>query len=280
MSRRIRFKSSQFAKRRRRVFIVRSLFFLFLFSSVVGLVGWVAGSEKVTVQDIKVEGNSMVTTESIRALAKKDMEGKYLFVFPKSSIFLYPRKGIEASVLESFKRVKNAKVTFDGFQSISINIDEREPKALWCGESYLSEEKGGCYFLDEGGFVFSKAPNFSGTTFLSFFGMLDSFNPVGEQFIPQEEFATVLLFVESLNKIYTESVAVEFISTEETVVYTKNGSKILFTRSQNLGAILSNIESVLESEEFKDKLVDFEYLDARFGNKVYYKFKEQKNQRE
>lgn len=275
MSMRIRLKSSQLAKRRRKLRIIKVTAFLFLFLSLVVFTGWLMGFEEVTVQNITIIGNSTVTTESLRLLVNKNIEGKYMFVFPKSSIFIYPRKAVEASVLESFKRIKSTKVSFEDFQSISVTVDERKPEALWCGESISTPlKKGNCYFLDEEGFVFAKAPDFSGNAFLRFFGLLNSGNPIGEQFIPQDEFITLSLFAESLKEISMEPIALDLTETGEIIVYVKNGSRILFNRNQNFGTVLSNIESVIESEEFKGRVDEFEYLDVRFGNKVYYKFKE------
>jgi hypothetical protein len=54
----------------------------------------------------------------------------------------------------------------------------------------------------------------------------------------------------------------------------EDGSKILFARKQSSSEVLGNLKIVLESETFKDEnRGDIEYIDLRFGNKVYFKIK-------
>ena len=57
-------------------------------------------------------------------------------------------------------------------------------------------------------------------------------------------------------------------------LYMEDGSKILFARKQRSSEVLGNLKVVLESETFKDEdRGDIEYIDLRFGNKVYFKLK-------
>ena len=64
-------------------------------------------------------------------------QGDYLFLFPKSSILLYPRRNIEAAILNTFKGIKDADIeaelttpmnlavglAFDPFSQLTLSLD-------------------------------------------------------------------------------------------------------------------------------------------------------------
>ena len=53
--------------------------------------------------------------------------------------------------------------------------------------------------------------------------------------------------------------------------------KIIFKKDFNLEAISENLQTALDAEplksNFKNKYASLEYIDLRYGNKVYYKFR-------
>ena len=55
------------------------------------------------------------------------------------------------------------------------------------------------------------------------------------------------------------------------------GPEIIFKADSDFNQIIENLQSVLTTEplqtEFKTKYSSLLYIDLRFGNKVYYKFK-------
>jgi len=57
----------------------------------------------------------------------------------------------------------------------------------------------------------------------------------------------------------------------------KMGPEIIFKADSNFEKIIENLQSVLSTEplqsDFKNKYSSLLYIDLRFGNKVYYKFK-------
>jgi hypothetical protein len=76
-----------------------------------------------------------------------------------------------------------------------------------------------------------------------------------------------------VSKIYIDSFG-------DVTLYDKTGeSKIIFSRETSLDKVWSNIVSAIDTEPLKTKLDNvkagkdtLEYLDIRFGNKVFYKF--------
>jgi len=235
--------------------------------------------DEVTITQVIVNGNSVVTEEALRRVIYGELEGKYAFIFPKGSIFLYPRKSIEASVLDAFTRIQKADISFEDFQSIALVVEEREPFALWCGAVYedLSVRET-CYFLDDSGFMYTQAPHFTGNTFFRFYGALINplagGDPVGETFLSREEFRKINFFIDAIKEINLQPAALYIRDENDFELYLEDESKILFGRTQNLSRTLENIQSFFESAEYaKHEEETLEYADFRFGNKVYYQFK-------
>lgn len=223
--------------------------------------------ERINIADIIISGNSTITTKTLKEFAQEKISKNYLFVFPKSSIFLYPRKDMQASLLKKFNAIKKVDISFESLRSIFINIEERKPYALYCGE-YGSV--GDCYFLDEEGFVFTKAPDFSGNVFLKYYGKKIS---VGERFMPARGFQEINFFISSLSDIGLNAATFSIVDGNDYEIGLEKGGKILFGQKQNLSNIFNNIQSVFDSDEFnKDNLSNLDYADFRFGNKVYFKF--------
>lgn len=275
MIRRKHHRPSKLAQKRRKVFLFKiggvAIGVIALF---VGLV-YVSALEEFNISDIIVDGNSAIAEKSIKGFIEEKISGKFIFLFPKSNIMLYPRKNIEAALLEGYKGIKEINISVEDLQSISVIVDERKPFALWCDKGVVdADNEESCYFLDEDGFIFTKAPNFSGNVYFRYFSILSTDEPVGEQFMEKEEFQEMTFFLSSLVDIGLTPVALDEIDDADYEIQLQERGKILFGQKQNLSFVIDNIQSVFESDEFnEDNLSNLDYADFRFGNKVYFKFK-------
>lgn len=287
-------RSSKLAKRRRRVLYIKVAAIVFVVASFVGVPAYLLSQPEVTIHQISISGNEIVPTRALEALAWKELKGKYAYVYPRSNSFIFPRSSIEASVLESYKRIKNARVSFDSFTSIHLQVEERTPFALWCRESIelvnVSEiatsteestsvgldEHTSCYFLDREGFIFSEAPRFTGTVYFVYEGAVNEDDPVGVQFIPEEEFTQLTFLVDALRASDAYAVKLAHTDDGDFELILKEGGKLIFGGEQSLSLVLDNFNTALTSDTFSERSVDeVEYIDLRFGNRVYYKFKEE-----
>ncbi|MFQ5661686.1 MAG: cell division protein FtsQ/DivIB [Candidatus Paceibacteria bacterium] len=271
MIRRKHHRPSKLAQRRRKIFLFKiggaAVGVIALF---VGLV-YVAGLEEFNISEITVEGNSAIAERSIKEIIEDKISGKLLFLFPKSNILLYPREDTEAAVLEAYKGIKEIKISVEDLQSISVTVDERKPFALWCDKEATEEES--CYFLDEDGYIFTKAPSFSGSVYFRYFSVLSE-EPVGQQFMESPEFQNMTFFLSSLSDIGLTPILLNEVDDADYEMHLEEGGKILFGQDQSLSFVFDNIQSVFDSEEFeKSDLSELDYADFRFGNKVYFKFK-------
>ena len=280
-------KPSKLRRRRRKILAVKILFVFLLIVGLIFLLSWLSKISAIQITNIKVSGNSSVSEDEIKNLITEETSKKYLLLFSQNSLFLYPRKQIEAKILNDLKKIEKVEIKSKGLKTKTVSVVERKPNSIWCdsGESEAdgnnSKEKNpeSCYFLDREGMVFSDAPSFSGQAYTRYHGLLQGdLNPIGRMYLPSAKFKEIGNFINSLKGLGL--VISEFHSETEGdyEIYLENGSKIIFDDRRPFDKILVNLESILSEIGIGKGLstsssVKLDYVDLRFGNKVFYKTK-------
>ncbi len=266
-------RSSKLTRRKRQSFALKILFLVVAILLLIAGISYLLKRPEVSIQEVVLNGNETVLLEDIKSLVNKEISGDYFFIFPRSDIFIYPRNFIEKSILLKFKRVEEVKVSSVGFNSILVEIKERKPKALWCGENRLEDAIPECFFLDENGLLYASSPVFTGDIYFRFYGPLGDGSSVGQYFLPKKRFQEILFFLQSLRKsdIQATELAVGDVNSYE--LYLGSSTRVLFAQDAKLSSVLDNLKSTLLSDDLKNNgTVGIDYIDLRFGNKVYYKF--------
>lgn len=227
------------------------------------------------VKEIVVIGNEVTTDEELRAVVHENLRGNYWFVFPKSNIFLYPRTATENAIKSALARVSAASVSSADLSTISIEIRERHPDALWCEGEYDPHDPvpHPCYFVDSDGLIFAEAPLFSGNVFVRYYGLYGGV-PVGRQLLELATYREEAYFLQTLPKFSLEPTDVILHENNDVTVYLMGDARLLFNRTHSLGEVLQNLDSVLSSEPLEGReSLELDYIDLRFGNKIFYRLK-------
>jgi len=273
LSRRDILKSSRNRKKtkeksNRLVFPTAILIFLLI---LTGVFAWQSGNQKIRINKVTIDGSSTMDGEHIVEFVEEELSGKYFWLFNKDNVFIYPKKKLKSNILEQYKRVLEVEISSDGLTSLTINIFERKPEYMYCGEN-ISDEIEQCYFLDNTGYIFSKAPYFSGNVFFEFYGHIKG-NPVGAYFLEETNFKKTILLKDGIEDMGLAVIMFEIVEDDDYIFHIKDGGKIFFNKNQEYGTVLDNLDSALEGILSLDKKI--KYIDLRFGNKVFYKFVEQ-----
>lgn len=254
-------------QRRRRIqLIFASISFLLLFSLFI----YLSRHERFQIGEVVVPGEEVVEREEIVSLAKESLTGRYLWIIPKANAFLYPRQVIKESLLKEFPRFKSVWLDVNNFHTLSVDVEERVPLALYC------KNAGECYFLDEDGLIFAPAGSFSGTVYFTYTTKDKIDNPVGTSLLSPEEFRALPKFIETLEALNVHPVGLE-ISDDEYKLLLLTGGEILWRKGSDLTLIRVNLEAFLADPSIraqKDFLEKVIYLDLRVDNKVFYKLKD------
>jgi len=273
--RRRRVSGRRLLKRRAQAFLLKTIGVFLIVAGVVGVLSFLFSFEPIRIDAIFIEGNSVVTVDELRLFVREKLNGSYFFLFPRESIFLYSRGEIERGVLSAFPKVKTAEVRFEDFQSILLIVSERHPFALWCGE-FPASESDICYFLDETGFMYTQAPDFSGDAFFRYYGSLRESSGtegvlIGSHFLPPPEWNAVVFFLKTLADIGLSISSLTLRDDFDYELSLTDNTRLLVGRGQDLTEVARSIEAAFYSDELIKKRGSLDYIDFRFGNKVYYK---------
>jgi cell division septal protein FtsQ len=261
-------KSGIKARRRKyRAWIIAAVLGLVLTS--IGLLALLAHAPFMRIATVDVASSGGVASTSVVELVQNQLSGSYFFLFPRNNIFLYPKQDIQESLRVAYPIIKDAQVHAKNFTAIEVSLTLREPAALWCAS------QDACKLMDEDGVIYADAPQFSAPLYTKYFGSVStSTSPA--QFLTPEEFRSLFALVDALNKKAASTTVAEVSIDQNGDVKAlfQNDFALLFASADNGGDVFDRFSLALESDLFKNHtLADFEYLDLRFGEKLYYKLK-------
>ena len=261
-------------KLRRKRLILKAIVVGVIFAAIFAGVVAFFRMPYLQVEKIEISGNNLINSDDLIKKIKTNLEGKYFGLFPKANIFLIPKDKILAELPEEFKRIKKISLDKKYFSAIAVKIEERNNAVLFC-------EKEDCAYADENGFVFEKAPYFSGAVFLKLIEQRNSDSGenaktideyLGTSFIAESEFKKILEFAGLIAKI--DGGVSEVILKKENIYefYTQEGWKIILNDKNEPQSAYLNLITALDSN-IKDKRPKLDYIDLRLGNKIYFKYK-------
>lgn len=274
--------------RKQRARIVRFKVLFVLVGLLVLLTGVVLlmRLQSLRINTITVSGTNVIDPKDVQKIVEDELKQNYVYVFPKQNGLLFPRHTIRQKLFDAFPRFEQVAIGHPSLREITITVMERESVYLWCGMRVpgVDSPDTSCYYVDENGFIFSKAPYFSGTVYFRFFGsnkpILES-DPIGESVLPQTLWNQIVLLKENLESLGFAPHSLAIYNGGEYAfllsgVPVDTKLRIVFGDKYDFKKIFSNLSSALEVEPLKTditkKFTLLEYIDLRYDNKVYYKF--------
>jgi hypothetical protein len=240
--------------------------------------------DKLNISEVQITGNKIIETKLIKDTIEAEITGHYLWIFPKTNIFFYPKDRIDGTLHKEFKRFKDIKLSIKGRKVLEVAVTERIPKYTWCGTLPPEPDNNEtCYFTDETGYIFDEAPYFSGEVYFKFYGKVDGIenNPSGFYFFEQY-FHKLVIFKETLNSMNLKPASIYVGDNGEIKIILSPASttstipEILYKVESDLEILVENLQTALTTEPLqsglKNKYSSLLYIDLRFGNRVYYKF--------
>jgi cell division septal protein FtsQ len=266
-------KATRLHQRKRRARIIKISFAVFALMLFIGCLSWLSRIHVLAIDSVQVIGNAGIDTEDLKNIADKHLAGSYIALFSKSNKLLYPKETIETDIRNTFPSIHNLNIETQGHE-LAITLSERKPAYVWCKGDFNDHTNNGCYFLDEHGYIFSDAPTFSGDVYFVFYGGITSENPIGTTLLSFENLKDITDFVSQLEQ---KGIPVSALSLRDDGVreahFVKHG-KVIFKDSQNPLDVAASLELLkIKTDLFSAQATGtIDYIDFRFGNKVYYKF--------
>lgn len=224
---------------------------------------------KFNIQKISITGVEHFDGTQIQTYVQSQLHDDRFHYLSQSNIFIYQKEAIEKGIVAQFPHVKTAFITrADPLSTeITVAVGERQPYAKWCAESLE------CYAMDDSGFIFSSAQiTDSFTTPYTFSGEL-TLNPIGNTYLPGS-FEKILALLRVLQQeLRLSPLTIEKNADHDFTVHFTDGYALKASYDTAPDVLARNLQLVLQSDVLKNRTNEIEYIDLRFGNRVYYKFK-------
>jgi len=273
-------------KGRKKKIKIALLLFL-LFGCLVFGLSVLSKNKHIVISEIRITGAQVIDEEEIRFEINRKISGNYLYIFSKANSFIYPNRQIYSSLRVLFPRIESLSIKLENLRILNIEITERKGKFLYCGETIpvaRSEIGENCYFINNDGYIFDKAPYFSGNVYFKYYMLLPEKGdfPLGKQMIAEDRFHKIVRFIDSIQSLGFEPIY--FLMNKENgtnylYLNHKEGSTapyIFFKDGVNFDDILNNFSLAMKKKEFAEEIHSkyntLLYIDMRFKNKISYKF--------
>lgn len=209
------------------------------------------------IQEVQVGGNAEVSEDTIRNVVLHNLWREFLF-FPTVSILLADTRGMQDGLLRAFIELDTVSIQRKFPNTLSVLVQEKRTVALWCKES-------GCLALDKDGVAFKEAqasPDF----------------PVITSLVTKNELSAVLDFSREMKRrsLLGDTARIDsfrIISESQIETSVSEGWSIYFTSGQDLSWQITKLQTVLENKIPLEKRKKLEYIDVRFGDQAYIKYR-------
>jgi hypothetical protein len=260
------------------VLVLAAIFFIAL--------GGVSHNEKWRIDDIVVTGVEIVSPADITTLVQQELLGNYFWAYARDNSFLFPKLEIEHALLEKFPRLEAVVVKRIDAHTVNIIATERKPYGLWCGEIFNAEphELLPCWFIDDEGFIFDKAPIISQGVYLEVYGAIEGRTketPIGGR-VPEIRFSRADNLAELLRtrvgdplRILLKSDGEFEIVMQSSAQYSMLANVILKLKDEMVPVTIVDTLISAMNEEFPTgaaRTKKLLYVDMRFGNKIFFGF--------
>ncbi len=269
-----------YLRKKRRERILRYGIIVFIMILLIGVISYVAHRPSLRISKVELNGGVLVTQDDVSKASLSFVQGSYFYLFPKNTVFWFPKSKLATYLKNSFQRIDTIDLGLKDFRTLNVTIKERSPYATWCDTlpepegSLTFEESEKCYFLDLNSTIFAEAPLFSGDAYFKYYGLVSTTSPIGKEFISSStEFIEISLFVDSLKKLNLEPIYLVAKEKNEFTVVLNGGTKLFFDTKEPLSITEQNLSALLSTKQISGKINLVDYIDLRFGNKLFYKLK-------
>lgn len=226
--------------------------------------------EVLTLTTVTAKGGETIDVERVKKVAEGPLEGTYMGIIPRDFAWLYPEDDIYAA-LNTIPRIKNPVVTRTSGTELSVTYDEFIPYALWCDEVNVED----CLFFDKVGYAFGKAPQLTGGALIRYrtIGVKPT---VGQSVLSVENIEHIRTFINLIEKGKRFEIAAVEIDTAGDVFYiVASGGEFKSSLRDDPATVYDNLMTIISDKNFTDiEPGTFQYIDLRFGSKVYVKKEE------
>jgi cell division septal protein FtsQ len=268
--------------RRRRTRLVIALFSLIIIAGAAYGISWASYLPQYSVSAVTVDGANIVPAKLIYDYVESRLYAGTRPFLSKDNIFLYNPGALEREIVGFFPRIASATVTRSSLlaTAVTVTVKERQPFALWCADAAQAD----CYEMDGTGFIFAQVPpsiasdatTTAGQQYVFQGGIGTSVSttanqsPIGRTFVGAH-MPGIIALLQMLGQAGFTPAGAAVENDQDFRVPLAQGFYIKASFGEDPENIVSNLQLVLSSDALAGKENQLEYVDLRFGDRVYYK---------
>ena len=235
---------------------------------VVGsLFGFLIYSPYFRIETISIEGTDRLEEDDVRSFLERTLTEKALYVIPQDIMWM-SKYGL-ASIIKSHSPViKDVHITRSWPHELAVEVVEYSGWGVLC--QGLPED---CYWIDRAGVAFQSAPDFAGTIVPKITDERDREITLGEKQMSQRMMRLITFFNERAQENdYLQSLQFAIDARDATLhAETRAGWEIRLLEDTDPEEAYKNMQLTLDNE-IKEKADELDYIDLRFGNRIFYRF--------
>lgn len=218
------------------------------------------------IKEINVSGNKKVPSENIKELVSEE-SNKKIFFLDSRNIFLINLKETSRKLLEKFPKIDQVNLKRKFPATIEVEIKERVAKGIWCQTET-------CFRLDKKGIIFEGAVVAEGELIIrSENEKTDIF--LGKEIVKESSVEAILEIQKSLSEQIEIKEFIISLDEKKLTIKVEEGWEAYFNLEESVSEQVFNLDLVLKEKIPPEERRNLEYIDLRFGNRVYFKHKDE-----
>ncbi len=264
----MRRRYKKFYKIRRKRFLLKSRSFWFLFLLIIGggsISYLTIFSSFFQIREITVSGDAKIPAYEITDTINSEINKNFIFAESKS-IFLVSLEEINKKITAQFPQIAKVSLKRMFPDVLALDVRQRKPVASWCQENK-------CFYLDEGGVIFEENEIKISPQLKSEVVFPDL--KLGKPIIDSKYLARILDVNKQIEKNPDFSIKEIVVSgdAKKIKIMSSEGWYALFNLDESISTQISNLSIVLSETISVTKRKNLDYINLRFGNRVYVKYK-------
>lgn len=230
---------------------------------LIGLGYFLFFSPVFKIKNIKINGLEKIKKENIEQIINKYLEKNKMVIFSRKNFWIFNKDELRGLIFERYY--------FDSFEikkklpsSVIINLKEKQAVVNWLTNNL-------CFHLDPSALVVEFCEENNG--FVTIKNLLDEPLKVGDYAIESWELKQIIELFNAIKTSIRSQLQLTQIEKDGDLLNfnTVEGVILKFNMLLSNGEQLSRLNVLINQDDIKNNLTKLEYIDLRFGEKIYYK---------
>lgn len=234
-----------------------------IFLGLLFAFGYASWQPFAQLRPIEVSGGGLVPNETLRAFSENFIRDSMVGI-STHTLATVRTHALASALKEQYAALDTVTISRAWLRNtITVHVQEYDRAALWC--AYGND---GCMYMSHSGYVFAPAPN--DATLTRWHGGTEQHEPLRST-IHETHIRDEMRIVRELISLNIPVHDVEIHEDEREMRLFVDHWYVRTLIGDTPEAVVRYVRGAVESKEVRDIRENLEYIDARFGNRIFYK---------